>query len=47
MDCLILSNRIGCVRKFFNYYVIHDNSETTIMDKRIFDILPILTRINH
>ena len=46
MDCIIGATRIGCIRKSFYNYVIHDNSETTIIDKRIFDILPILSGIN-
>ncbi len=46
MDCIIQSKHIGCVRKPFYYYVIHDNSETTLMDERVFDILPILAKVN-
>lgn len=35
------ANKIGKVNDFLTYYVIHENSETTTRDKRIFDILEI------
>lgn len=38
---LISAKKIGKVNDYLTYYVIHDNSETTIRDKRIFDILKI------
>lgn len=38
---LISANKIGKVNECLTYYVIHDNSETTVRDKRIFDILEI------
>jgi len=51
---LISAKKIGKIEDYLTYYVIHENSETTIRDKRIFDIIPItdiiikdLKRINH
>lgn len=38
---LISAKKIGKVNDYLTYYVVHDNSETTIRDKRIFDILKI------
>ena len=36
------ASKITKVDKFLNYYVIHGNSETTVRDKRVFDILKIV-----
>ena len=36
------AKKIGKVNKCLNYYVIHSNSETTVRDKRIFDIIKIV-----
>ncbi len=36
------ASKIGKVDKCLNYYVIHGNSETTVRDKRCFDILKII-----
>ncbi len=36
------AKKIGKVDEFLNYYVIHGNSETTVRDRRIFDILKII-----
>ncbi len=51
---LISAKKIGKVNDYLTYYVIHDNSETTSRDKRIFDILEItdiivndLKKVNH
>ena len=51
---LISAKKIGKIDDYLTYYVIHENSETTIRDKRIFDIIPItdiiikdLKKINH
>ena len=51
---LISAKKIGKVNDYLTYYVIHDNSETTVRDKRIFDILKItdiivndLKKVNH
>lgn len=38
---LLSANKIGKVNDYLTYYVIHSNSETTIRDKRIYDILEI------
>lgn len=44
--CKVLYNsKIGYVDEYLNYYVIHTNSETTTMDKRVFDILYIIDNI--
>lgn len=39
------ANKIGKVDEFLNYYVIHGDSETTVRDKRVFDILKIIDMI--
>ena len=33
------SKRIGKLNEFLHYYVIHNQSETTIRDERVFDIV--------
>lgn len=38
---LLSAKKIGKVNDYLTYYVIHENSETTVRDKRIFDILKI------
>ena len=38
---LVSANRIGKVNDYLTYYVIHSNSETTIRDKRMYDLLEI------
>lgn len=38
---LLSANKIGKVNDYLTYYVIHSNSETTIRDKRMYDILEI------
>ncbi len=45
IETLDKANRIGKVNKCLNYYVIHGNSETTVRDKRVFDILKIVDKI--
>lgn len=35
------ANKIGTIKDCLSYYVIHENSQTTIRDNRIFDILEI------
>ncbi|MBE5806570.1 MAG: glycosyltransferase [Clostridiales bacterium] len=42
LEALDKSKRIAKLNKSLNYYVIHGKSETTIRDKRIFDILKIV-----
>lgn len=44
-EALDRANRIAKLDKKLNYYVIHGNSETTVRDKRIFDILKIVDMI--
>lgn len=41
----LYNSKIGHVDEYLNYYVIHTNSETTTMDKRVFDILNIVDNI--
>ena len=41
----LYNSKIGYVDECLNYYVIHNNSETTTMDKRVFDILNIIDNI--
>lgn len=42
VEAIINSKRIGKLDESLYYYMIHSNSETTIRDKRIFDILEIV-----
>lgn len=44
-EALDKANKIAKLNKKLNYYVIHGNSETTVRDKRIFDILKIVDMI--
>ena len=44
-EALDKANKIGKVNKYLNYYVIHGNSETTIMNEKVFDILKIIDKI--
>lgn len=39
------AKKIGQINKFLNYYVIHKNSETTVRDEKIFDIIEIVDKI--
>ena len=41
-EALLKAKKIGKVNKSLIYYVIHKNSETTVRDKRIFDIVKII-----
>ena len=41
-EALDRANKIAKLDSYLNYYVIHGNSETTVRDKRIFDILKII-----
>ena len=45
IEALDKAKKIGKVNKPLNYYVIHGNSETTVRDKRCFDILKIIDKI--
>lgn len=42
IEALDKAHKISKIDKCLNYYVIHGNSETTVRDKRIFDILKIV-----
>ncbi len=42
LEALDKAKKIGKIDQCLNYYAIHDNSETTVRDKRVFDILKIL-----
>ena len=44
-EALDKSNKIAKLDKCLNYYVIHGNSETTVRDERVFDILKIVDLI--
>lgn len=46
-EVLKKAKKIGKVNKFLNYYVIHGNSETTVRDERVFDILKIVDIIRN
>lgn len=41
------AKKIGKVNEFLHYYVIHNNSETTVRDRRCFDILKIVDIIRN
>ena len=45
IEALDKANKIGKIDECLNYYLIHGNSETTVRDKRCFDILKIVDRI--
>lgn len=41
------AKRIGHLKEFLHYYVVHKRSETTSVDKKVFDIFKILDIINN
>ncbi|MBO5376515.1 MAG: glycosyltransferase family 2 protein [Bacilli bacterium] len=45
VECLKKANNIGKVNEYLSFYCIHGNSETTVRDKRIFDIIDIVKMI--
>ena len=45
IEALDQANKIGKVDECLNYYLIHGNSETTVRDRRCFDILKIVDKI--
>ena len=45
IETLDKAKKIGKVDKPLNYYVIHGNSETTVRDRKCFDILKIIDKI--
>ena len=44
---LLLNNKLGYLNKYLYNYVIHDKSETTTMDNKVFDIFKILDDIRN
>ncbi len=42
IECLIKANKIAKINKALSYYCIHSNSETTVRDDRVFDIIKII-----
>ena len=45
IETLVKANKIGKIDEALNYYVIHGNSETTVRDRRCFDILKIIDKM--
>lgn len=45
IEAMDKAKKIGHLNKFLNYYIIHKNSETTVRDKKIFDIIEIVDKI--
>lgn len=45
VKALSRANRIGMIDEKLNYYLVRDKSETTVMDKRVYDILKITQMI--
>ena len=45
MKALYHSSKIGHIKEAHYYYRIHENSETTVMDKRVFDIFNIVNDV--
>ena len=45
VEAMDKAKKIGHIKKFLNYYVIHKNSETTVRDEKIFDIIEIVDKI--
>ena len=45
IETLDKANKIGKIDECLNYYVIHNNSETTVRDRKCFDILKIIDKI--
>ena len=41
------AKKIGKINKYLHYYVIHNNSETTVRDEKCFDILKIVDKIRN
>ena len=47
VEAMDKAEKIGYINKELNYYIIHKNSETTIRDERIFDIIDIVDKIRN
>lgn len=44
--CLYYAERIGHLKKQYYYYHIHDFSETTTMDQKVYDMFDIMNQVN-
>lgn len=44
-EALGYAKKIGKINKCLNHYIVHESSETTIRDKKCFDIIPIIDKI--
>lgn len=47
VEAMDKARKIGQVTECLNYYIIHKNSETTVRDKKIFDIIEIVDKIRN
>lgn len=47
IEALCNAKKIGKVNDYLHYYVIHNNSETTVRDRKCFDILKIVDKIRN
>ena len=47
IEALDKAKTIGKVNQYLNYYLVHTNSETTVRDRRCFDILKIIDKIRN
>ena len=45
IEALDKAHKIGKINECLNYYVVHNNSETTVRDRKCFDILKIVDKI--
>ena len=45
IEAMDKAKKIGYLNKYLNYYVIHKNSETTVRDQKVFDIIEIVDKI--
>lgn len=45
IEAMDKAKKIGYLKKYLNYYVIHKNSETTVRDQKVFDIIEIVDKI--
>ena len=47
INALLKATKIGQIKDYLNYYVIHEKSETTIRDEKVFDIIKIVDIIRN
>ena len=45
IEAMDKAKKIGKLNEILNYYIIHKNSETTVRDERVFDIIKIVDKI--